>query len=345
LRSTPAATASPPTRALEADEDDGQDDGEDGLPAVFPLALGYASQNGDDRSPVVVTDRPATRAFRVCDRQVWDPQGGTDLMGVEFRGEAEWSRGRTLVLFPTVDDASATVDAAREAITGCPRDAGDDFGWAEHTAIDYGAGDQSFGWIDRWWTTELDGFDTGLSVYHVVRVGRSVLVTYEYGEGNGSEGTRRSAIGRAAKEDQPVVDAMSDLPTEDDAVLTPRGAGPFELGMSIEEARAAGGRVRVDERAEACSELSWTSPSGATVRGAFSPGSGLGYVSVDGGRTAEGITFGASVADLRAAYPDLQHADNGLWYADRVPGDLAFATRDGGVSWMVVIGDDQRCAS
>ena len=81
-----------------------------------------------------------------------------------------------------------------------------------------------------------------------------------------------------------------------------------------------------------------------TVHGAFSPGSGLGYVSVDGGRTAEGITLGASVADLRAAYPDLQHADNGLWYVDREPGDLAFATHDGAVNWMVAMGDDQHCA-
>jgi hypothetical protein len=178
----------------------------------------------------------------------------------------------------------------------------------------------------------------------VARVGRAVLLTYEYGEGNGSEQTRLSAIDRATHEDQFVVDAMSDLQTKDVPTLTPHGAGPFELGMSVEDARAAGGQVLHRGGATACSELSWTAASGATVHGAFSPGSGLGYVSVDGGRTAEGITLGATVADLHAAYPDLQHADNGLWYVDREPGNLAFATYDGGVNWMVAMGDDEHCA-
>jgi hypothetical protein len=155
--------------------------------ADFPLAVGLPDRNGDDQSPVVVRDRPATRAFGECGRRVWDPhRGTTDVIGVEFRGEAEWFRGRTLVLYPSPESAEAAVDTVGDVITNCPRDDGDDDGWTEHTGIDYNVGDQSFGWIDRWWTAELDGFDTGLVVYHVVRVGRAVLFTYEYGEGNGS---------------------------------------------------------------------------------------------------------------------------------------------------------------
>jgi hypothetical protein len=180
--------------------------------AEFPLALGYDDENGDDHSPVVVTGQPATRAFGECGRQVWDPMAGSsDVIGVEFRGEAEWSRGRTLVVYPTTEAASSAVDRARDVITNCPRDDGDDYGWTEHTLINYYTGDQSVGWIDRWWTTEVDGFGTGLTVYHVARVGRAVLFSYEYGEGNGSEQTRLSALARAEKEDQPVVDAMRDL--------------------------------------------------------------------------------------------------------------------------------------
>jgi hypothetical protein len=184
----------------------------DGPLARFPLALGYAAENGDDHSPVVVTPEPATRAFGECGRTVWDPKAGSsDVIGVAFNGEAEWFRGRTLVLYPSTDAASAAVDRARGAITDCPRDDGDDYGWAEHTGIDYYAGAQSFGWIDRWWTAETDGFDTGLTVYHVARVGRAVLLSYEYGEANGSEQTRLSALTRAAKADQPVVDAMGGI--------------------------------------------------------------------------------------------------------------------------------------
>ncbi len=179
--------------------------------AAFPLDLGYAETNGDDGSPVRVTDKPATRAFKECGREVWDPSTGADAIGVEFRGEAEWSRGRTLVRYPTVDAARVAVDRVDDAITSCPRDDGTDFGWTEHTGIDYQVGEQSFGWMDRYWSTDVDGFDTGLTVYHVTRVGPAVLLTYEYGEGNGSDETRRSAIARAAKADQPVVDVMFDL--------------------------------------------------------------------------------------------------------------------------------------
>ena len=60
----------------------------------FPLDLGYDDENGDDHSPVVVTGKPAMAAFKNCDETAWDPhQGTTDVIGVEFRGEAEWARG------------------------------------------------------------------------------------------------------------------------------------------------------------------------------------------------------------------------------------------------------------
>ena len=195
---TPTPTPTPTPGALSTD---------------FPLALGYDEENGDDHSPVVVTGRPATQAFEECHRQVWDPAAGSDVIGVEFRGEAEWSRGRTLVLYPSTDAAIAAVDKVADTITNCPRDNGDEYGWTEHSGINYYVGDQSFGWIDRYWTAEVGGFDTGLTIYHVVRVGRSVLLTYEYGEGNGSEQILLSAFARAEKADRPVVDAMSTLPT------------------------------------------------------------------------------------------------------------------------------------
>ena len=66
----------------------------------------------------------------------------------------------------------------------------------------------------RCWTSgSSTAYDTGLTVYHVVRVGRAVLLSYEYGEGNGSEQTRSlgPGSGDAAKADQPVVDAMAEL--------------------------------------------------------------------------------------------------------------------------------------
>jgi hypothetical protein len=181
--------------------------------AGFPLALGYAEENEDDHSPVVVTARPATRTFELCGRTVWDPRSGSsDVIGVEFRGEAEWWRGRTLVLYPALEAATRAVATARDAVAACPEERIDEHGSAAHTVIDYVVGDESFGWIDRWRNDEVGGlFGTGLTVYHVARVGRAVLLSYEYGEGNGSDESREAAIGRAAEADQPVVDAMGGL--------------------------------------------------------------------------------------------------------------------------------------
>ncbi len=213
---SPSSASTPTARPTPSPEPPGPSPTAEppGSLAEFPLDLGYDDENGDDGSPVTVTGEPATKAFEECGRQVWDPSAGVDTIGVEFRGEAEWSRGRTLVLHPTVGAASAAVDTAADVITSCPRDDASDYGWVEHTGIDHGAGDQSFGWMDRYWSADVDGFDTGLTVYHVVRVGRAVLLSYEYGEGNGSEQTRQSAIDRAARADRPVVDRMRALPDD-----------------------------------------------------------------------------------------------------------------------------------
>jgi hypothetical protein len=93
----------------------------------------------------------------------------------------------------------------------CPVGHGDDDGYPTHSELNYYAGDQSEGWIDRYWSAEVDGYDTGLTVYHEVRVGRAVLFTYEYGEANGSAQTMHRAIDRAERQDQPLVDLMKEL--------------------------------------------------------------------------------------------------------------------------------------
>jgi hypothetical protein len=181
--------------------------------AGFPLALGYAGVNGDDGSAVVVTTRPASRAFGLCGRHAWDPQRGTtDLIGVEFRGEAEWFRGRTLVLFPSVDDATAAVHTAHDAVAACPDGpSGQDTG-TTHALLDRTVGDQSVVWADTYYALDhgqrLHG--TGLTVYHLVRVGRAVLLAYEYGEGNGSPETRDHTISEATASARALASRMAD---------------------------------------------------------------------------------------------------------------------------------------
>jgi hypothetical protein len=196
---TPIPTAAAPTGPL----------------AAFPLDLGYGDENGDDHSPVVVTDRPGLGRFGYCDDIVWDPHAGTeDLIGVEFSGEGEWARGRTLVLYPSVAAAEDAVSAARAAIARCPEEPPDERGDSTaHTLLDVRLGDQAVVWIDRFHSAEAGGFDTGLVVYHLVRVGRVVLGSYEYGEGNGSDRTREQSIAVATDADRPLVEPMRDLPS------------------------------------------------------------------------------------------------------------------------------------
>ncbi len=342
----PAPTSTPtPTTTSAATPAVAADD----VLAGFPLDLGYAGTNGDDGSPVEVTTEPATRAFDECGQRAWDPAAGIDVLGVEFRGEAEWSRGRTLVLFPTERAAGDAVRAVQSAVDGCPHDHTTASGWTEHTGIDYQVGDQSYGWMDQFWSTEVDGFDTGLVVYHSVRVGRAVLLTYEYGEGNGSEQTRLSALGEATRADQPGADAMADLPAAPvpATALDPGGAGPLRLGMSLDQVREAVPDARVRVRPGACAEVSWTAPDGTRLTGAVAEDGGLAYLSTSDGRTVDGAGVGHDLVALRAVYPDLEHQDNGLWSSDQGDGTayaFEIGAGTGTVDWVLVTGPDQHCA-
>jgi hypothetical protein len=180
----------------------------------FPLDLGYADENGDDGSPVEITRKPATRRFGVCGRTVWDPRHGTTgVFGVEFRGEAEYSRGRTLVLYADAGAATAAVAAARDAVSACSDEPGREGQGTTHTMTGASLGDQAVVWTDTfYWVDHGEHlYGTGLVVYEVVRVGRAVLLAYEYGEGNGTPASRAQAIARSTRAETTLVERMSEL--------------------------------------------------------------------------------------------------------------------------------------
>jgi hypothetical protein len=183
--------------------------------AGFPLDRGYADENGDVGTPVEITTRPATTKFGMCDRVVWDPwHGSTHRIGVEFRGEAEYFRGRTLVLYPDPGAATAAVTAARAAVAACPDEPDGNGQGTTHTVTDESLGDQAVVWTDTFYSVH-DGeqqHDTGLVVYELVRVGRTVLLGYEYGEGNGSPASREQAITRTTREGRALAQRMRGIP-------------------------------------------------------------------------------------------------------------------------------------
>jgi hypothetical protein len=183
--------------------------------AGFPLDLGYADTNGNDGSLVTVTTKPATREFGICGRTVWDPRHGTiDRIGVEYRGEAEYARGRTLVLYPDTAAATAAVTAARTAVAACPDEPDGSTQGTTHTVADESLGDQALVWTDTFYSVEngQQQHDTGLVVYELVRVGRVVLLGYEYDEGNGSAESRAQSVARDTREARPLADRMKQLP-------------------------------------------------------------------------------------------------------------------------------------
>ena len=172
--------------------------------AGFPLDAGYGSS-------YTVTDRPGVGRFALCDRTVWAPRDGTRaLIGVRAT-EPEWYRGRTLVRYRTERAASAAVARARAAVSACPEEREADGSGVDHTVRDdVRLGEESVAWIDRYPQAAAGGaYDPGLTVYHVVRVGRAVLASYDYGEGNATPRSRERSVAEATAADRPVVAAMA----------------------------------------------------------------------------------------------------------------------------------------
>lgn len=182
--------------------------------AGFPLDLGYPNQNGDDHSPVKVRPRPATRAFRLCGHAAWDPREGTrGVRGVEYRGEAEYSRGRTLVRYPTARAAGAAIARLRRAVAACHDEPNGKSGGTTHTLVGHRLGAHSLVWTDTFYNLSRgeQQHDTGLVVYAVVRAGRDVLLAYQYDEGNGTPASRRESIAQAVRHERAVVDRLRGL--------------------------------------------------------------------------------------------------------------------------------------
>jgi hypothetical protein len=202
--STTAAATTPPPPAQSSSATRPLDD--------FPLARGYPETNGDDGSPVVVTRHPGLEQLILCGRPAWTPElpvAPVDLVGARYTGEAEDSRGITLVRYADIPLAAKAMAMAQAGVARCPEEAD---GARTYSGLDRQVGDEAFTITQRF-RTEY-GFDTGLVVYDFVRVGDLLLINWDYGEGGGSEATIASS--RRA-----VTDQSDDLLPELCAYATP----------------------------------------------------------------------------------------------------------------------------
>jgi len=199
------ATSSPnPT----ADQTPGSTTAPDPPPAgsladQFPLALGLPETN-EDGSPVRV--RIGTQDDLVlCGQTAWTGAGAMDLATASF-AQPEDHRGRTLLLYPTVSRATDALSVARGALAACPSE---ELGGTEQVFTPLTGESSGADQVAFILTYRTDGrFDTGLTVYRLVRVGAALLFTVDYGEANSSEQSAADISASTLAGTQRVVDEM-----------------------------------------------------------------------------------------------------------------------------------------
>lgn len=272
------------------------------VPAGFPLADGLPGTNGDDGSPVAVTDRPTWTDVELCGEVVWSqevPTATTDLAGASYTGEAEDSRSRLLAVYPDEVAAQQALDTVRDAYTACP----DGEVGGTDQVYEVVEAEQGSATITHRYRT--DGrFDTGLEVIELVAIGNALYLSSYYGEGGGSPDTIASAITSAHEDSQPVWRAMrvfADGGSGDDELSDfPLGAG----WPTDHEPGTSGTQVPVDtldpDFASYTCSAPLPEPAAATgvLRGR--------YGNVEDDRTRELVTF--ADADAAVAYVALLDA-------------------------------------
>jgi hypothetical protein len=321
--------------------------------AGFPLVRGYPLTNGDDGTPVEVTDRSGVEDLTFCGRPGWDPKAALDLVGTTYTGEAEDFRGRTLARYAG-RDATAVFARLRDAIEACPveRTGGTD---QVYELIPGDSVDESFFVTHRYRGEQ--GFDTGLEVIGVQRLDDLVLLVFEYGEGGGSDESISRSLGEVV---QQVQDFMPELceyvahpcsqrepaPVID---IGPDGVEGITLGMSAADADAAGMDIERLRTGSGCERGNRDDQSLMyAVVADLEPGVGVVDVwTTTYSRTPEGVGSGSTPDEVEAAYPGTTGDDTLL--TSPVPGhpDRAYEFQIGEdhvITWVNLVLTDHRCS-
>lgn len=181
------------------------------IPAGFPLTKGYPATNGNDGSPVTaVPGRRTVTPFELCGTPVWTYDGTVDLLGASYTGEAEDFRARALVLYPSDDAATETLDELTAAVAACPEESTDDGGtvsvYERHDA-DAGGQDGELVFTQRY-RMQGTGFSTGLMAYAVSQVGNALLFSLESNEGGGTDDSVRISLDHLTSQSRDVAEEM-----------------------------------------------------------------------------------------------------------------------------------------
>jgi hypothetical protein len=115
---------------------------------------------------------------------------------------------------------------------------------------------------------------------------------------------------RGARHDPPARPAVAGASDRPELVLGPAGIGKLRLGMSEREAAATGQAKEGAAAGKDGAKCAFQTVDGVNL--GFSHRHGLAVITVAGAaRTPEGIRPGASVDQVAAAYPDLNHPELG----------------------------------
>jgi hypothetical protein len=207
---TPTATSTPtPTHPVPSSTVRTLDD--------FPLVRGYPATNGDDGSPVVVTNKSGVEDLVFCGQQAWSPAGTADVVGTTYTGEAEDFRGRTLARYEG-EGATGAVARLREAVAACPVEK---VGGTEqvYDVMPGDSADESF-FITHRYRSDY-GFDTGLEVIGVLRLDDLVLLSFEYGEGGGSADSIRRSVREVVEQSDAFMPELCEYAADPCAVREP----------------------------------------------------------------------------------------------------------------------------
>ncbi|HEY3014738.1 MAG TPA: hypothetical protein VGJ41_06480 [Nocardioides sp.] len=301
------------------------------IPDDFPLAAGWPdpsqSEYGDKALEGPSRTLPALD-ITACGHHLPD-LGNLDRLDATWKNVEDY-RSRELLTFGTAQEAVTYVAHLRAIWMDCPSEDVGDGQTAVHELRPTQVGGESVALVTSY---EMGGAPAiGLSVDHVIRLGRSVLV-----DTTSTEGTKDGLDQQLAEmtdETAPVVAAMclftkagcgtdSAAPSDDasaaGSVLGPDGYGDLRLGMTaaeVEDTGLATLQPFADPGAN-CRTMSihgWgdtVHPNfSGTVHGLVSRNQGLAIIIAQPDmHTTEGIGVGSTVQEIRDAYGELTGSD------------------------------------
>lgn len=310
------------------------------IPDGFPLLSGYPEDHeaepGEGRHGPNRTMEPIVP--EACGERVPLPDH-TDRLRAGWTNPEDY-RERQLVTFADVEGAQAYAVRVLEVFRSCPEETtSEELDQSRHVSVvasDLG----DFAGVASTLYRHQGNPMPGLTTWHVVRVGASVLLSVTSNEGGAGPDPERDVAEqreRGARALADVVETMATLSVaghRSDPPFGPEGFGQVALGMSREALLAVPG-VRITGDDGGCEDF-----EAPGVGGHLQPGLGVAVLLVRADlETPERIHLGSTLAEVRAAYPGGRHDEP--WF-DAPP--YRFETDpDGRVISVMLLDPDQRC--